>query len=111
MAPNYTFDQPDSPVISVPYERHATPKVTPKHNDAIKICLKLHLDKKDIVGVQRYYNYVLTEHHTKNNYTYTNCFVNADLFYANFTKTTFQKEPRYMYLTLSDLRSNLNAKT
>ena len=24
--------------------------------------------------------------------------VNADLFYANFTITTFQKEPRYMYL-------------
>ena len=62
---NYTFDQLDSPVISGPYERHATPKVTPKHNDAVKVCLKLHLDKKDIVGVQIYYNYVLTEHHTK----------------------------------------------
>ena len=30
---------------------------------------------------------------------YTNSLVNADSFYANFTNTTFQKEPRYMYLT------------
>ena len=30
---------------------------------------------------------------------YTNSLVNADLFYANFTNTTFQKEPRCMYLT------------
>ena len=29
---------------------------------------------------------------------YTNSLVNADSFYANIINTTFQKEPRYMYL-------------
>ena len=31
-------------------------------------------------------------------YDYTKSLVNADSFYVNFTNTTFQKEPRYMYL-------------
>ena len=35
-------------------------------------------------------------------FQYTNFLVNADLFYANFTNITFQKEPRYMYLTWID---------
>jgi hypothetical protein len=39
----------------------------------------------------------LTKKTEKN--VYTNSLVNADLFYTNFSNTTFQKEPRYMYLT------------